>query len=131
MIKFRQKGNFDVSIKYLKKIEDVSKIDDKTFKRYGDAGVSALLSATPKDTGLTSRSWMYKIKRWGNQYGSHVSIEFYNTNENNGVNIAVILQYGHHAKNGAWVEGIDYINPALRPIFEGIANDVWKEVTKV
>ena len=127
MIKFRQKGNFDVAIKYFKKVENVNKISDAVLRQYGDAGVSALLSATPKDTGLTSKSWKYIIKRTK----TRVSIEFYNTNENNGVNIAVILQYGHHAKNGAWVEGIDYINPALKPIFEGIANDVWKEVTKV
>lgn len=127
MIKFRQKGNFDVAIKYFKKIKNIDEISDKEFEKYGEAGVSALLSATPKDTGLTSRSWEYRIKR----YKSRVSIEFYNTNENNGVNIAVILQYGHHSKNGTWVEGIDYINPALKPIFEGIANDIWKEVTKV
>ena len=124
MIKFRQKGDFSKVTKYLAKVKDVAKLNN--LDKYGREGVAALASATPVDSGLTANSWSYKIKR---QNGS-VSISFHNTNINKGVPIAIILQYGHGTKNGGWVEGRDYINPAIRPIFDKIANDAWKEVTK-
>ena len=124
MIKFRQKGDFSKVTKYLAKVKDVAKLNN--LDKYGREGVAALASATPVDSGLTANSWSYKIER---QSGS-VSISFHNTNINKGVPIAIILQYGHGTKNGGWVEGRDYINPAIRPIFDKIANDAWKEVTK-
>ena len=125
MISFRQKGDFSKLTKYLEKVKegfDVGLLD-----KYGQAGVRALASATPVDTGLTANSWYYKIEK---SKGS-VSIAFYNSNIQNGVPIAVILQYGHGTKNGGWVQGRDYINPAIRPIFDAIVEDAWKEVTKI
>lgn len=92
--------------------------------KYGEAGVQALSSATPKDTGLTSECWYYQIKQ---EFGKSI-ISWENTHFNEGVNIAVILQYGHGTKNGGYVRGRDYINPAIRPIFDEIANQAWKEV---
>lgn len=94
--------------------------------QYGRAGVAALASATPVDSGETAQSWYYEIT---NKKGS-VSISFHNSNIQNGVPIAIILQYGHGTGTGGWVAGRDYINPAIRPIFDQIANDAWKEVTK-
>ena len=124
MVSVRHKGNFDKVNRYLVNVKKAVK--PKVLERFGEAGVKALASATPVDSGLTANSWSYKIER---QNGS-VSISFHNTNINKGVPIAIILQYGHGTKNGGWVEGRDYINPAIRPIFDKIANDAWKEVTK-
>jgi Bacteriophage HK97-gp10, putative tail-component len=91
----------------------------------GRRGVDALSSATPIDTSETARSWKYQIKRQNGRY----SINWYNTNEEDGVIIAVIIQYGHGTGTGGWVEGIDYINPAMRPVFDNIVNDIWRQVT--
>lgn len=90
-------------------------------------GVEVLSSATPVNTGLTSQSWYYEIK---NQNGV-ITLNFCNSNINDNVPIAIILQYGHGTNNGGWVEGIDYINPAIQPIFNKIADEAWKEVTKL
>ena len=125
MITFRQKGDFSKLTKYFERLKEVVKLGD--LDNYGREGVAALSSATPKDTGLTADSWYYKIE---NKNGS-VKITFNNSNIQNGVPIAIILQYGHGTRNGGFVEGIDYINPAIRPIFEKIANDAWREVTKL
>lgn len=125
MIEFRQKGDFSKLTKYLERAKEVVKIGD--LDKYGRAGVAALASATPVDTGLTANSWYYKIE---NKNGS-ATISFHNSNIQNGVSIAIILQYGHGTRNGGWVAGRDYINPAIRPIFEKIANDAWEEVTKL
>ena len=125
MISFRQKGDFSKLTKYLEKVKEG--FDVGILDKYGQAGVRALASATPVDTGLTANSWYYKIEK---SKGS-VSIAFYNSNIQNGVPIAVILQYGHGTKNGGWVQGRDYINPATRPIFDAIVEDAWKEVTKI
>jgi hypothetical protein len=125
MIKFKQKGDFKTLTNYLLKVNkgfDVGILD-----KYGEEGVTALRSATPKDTGLTADSWEYRVTRGD---GS-VSIMFNNTNVQNGVPIAVILQYGHATRNGGYVQGIDYINPALRPVFEKIAEEAWEEVKRV
>ena len=92
---------------------------------YGVKGVEALRNATPKDTGLTANSWSYKIEKSNN----NITISFENSNINDGVPIAIILQYGHGTRNGGWVEGYDYINPAIRPIFDELAKAAWKEVT--
>lgn len=125
MISFRQKGDFSKLNSFLEKAKEAVKVGD--LDKYGREGVAALASATPVDTGLTARSWEYKIER---KDGS-VSIGFYNSNIQNGVPIAIILQYGHATRNGGWVQGRDYINPAIRPIFDRIANDAWKGVTKL
>lgn len=124
MIKFRHKGDFSKATKFMERAKQtvvMSQLDD-----YGRRGVAALSSATPIDTGLTANSWYYKIE---NKKGS-VTISFCNSNIQNGVPIAVILQYGHGTRNGGWVEGRDYINPAIQPIFDQIANEAWEEVAK-
>lgn len=95
--------------------------------RYGREGVAALASATPVDSGLTANSWSYEIVR----ANGTVTINFKNSNIQNGVPIAIILQLGHATGTGGWVQGRDYINPAVRPIFDRIANDAWREVTKL
>ena len=125
MITFKQKGNFSKLNRYLERAKEVAKIS--ILDKYGQAGVEALSSATPTDTGLTASSWYYKIERTK----TSATIQFLNSNINDGVPIAVILQYGHGTGTGGWVEGRDYINPAIQPIFDKIANDAWKEVTKL
>lgn len=125
MISFRQKGDFKKLSSYLERVKEV--FDIGILNRYGEEGVEALRSATPKDTGLTSESWNYKISRGQDS----ITISFDNTNFQNGVPIAIILQYGHATRNGGYVQGIDYINPALRPIFERIADRAWEEVKRV
>ncbi|NSJ25537.1 HK97 gp10 family phage protein [Blautia glucerasea] len=124
MISFRQKGDFSKLSRYIEKAREAAKIG--ILDKYGREGVAALASATPVKTGKTASSWVYEIKR---QNGS-VSIVFKNTNIVNGVPIAIILQYGHGTGTGGWVEGRDYINPAIQPIFDEIANKAWREVTK-
>lgn len=125
MISFRQKGDFSNTMKYLERIKDVAKLG--ILDKYGKKGVEALSAATPVDSGLTAASWYYEIKRTN---GS-ASIEFYNSNVNNGVSIAIILQYGHGTGTGGWVQGRDYINPVIQPLFDEMAKEVWKEVTKL
>lgn len=93
-------------------------------RHYGEMGVQALRLATPKDSGKTADSWSYEIKQEGDRLGLY----WKNDNRNDGVLIAILLQYGHGTRTGGWVEGVDYINPALRPIFENMAREVWKEV---
>lgn len=124
MISFRQKGDFSRVNNYLENLKGVVKLSN--LDKYGREGVNALSSATPIDSGLTSDSWYYKI----NRSKESVSIQFCNSNINKGVPIAIILQYGHATNNGGWVEGRDYINPAIQPIFDKLAEEAWKEVTK-
>lgn len=125
MITFRQKGDFSKLNKFLEKAKEIAKLGD--LDKYGREGVAALASATPVDSGKTANSWYYEIKR---QNGS-VTIEFHNSNINKSVPIAIILQYGHGTGTGGWVEGRDYINPAIQPVFDRITNDAWKEVTNL
>lgn len=125
MIKIKQKGNFDKAIKYFTKIK--KPIDPSRLDKYGREGVAALSASTPLDTGKTASSWYYTIEQTSNR----TSIVFNNSNINKGVPIAIILQYGHGTGTGGWVEGIDYINPAVKPLFEKIAEEAWKEVTKI
>ena len=125
MISFRQKGDFSKLTRFLEKAKEAVKLGD--LDKYGREGVAALASATPVETGLTANSWYYKIE---NRNGS-VTINFYNSNIQNGVPIAVILQYGHGTRNGGWVQGRDYINPAIQPIFDEIVKSAWKEVTSL
>lgn len=124
MITFRQKGDFSKLTSFLERAKEISKIGD--LDKYGREGVAALASATPVESGLTASSWYYKISR---RKGS-VSIQFYNSNIQNGVPIAIILQYGHATGTGGWVEGRDYINPSIRPVFDKLADSAWREVTK-
>lgn len=125
MIKFRHKGDFSKLSRFLEKAKETVRLGD--LDKYGREGVAALASATPVDTGLTANSWYYEISR---SQGS-VTISFNNSNIQNGVPIAIILHYGHGTGTGGWVEGRDYIKPAIRPIFEKLAKDAWEEVTKL
>lgn len=124
MISFRQKGDFSKLTRFFEKAKEVVHRGD--LDKYGREGVAALSSATPVDSGVTASSWSYEIV----QKKGSVSIEFNNSNIQNGVPIAVIIQYGHGTGTGGWVQGRDYINPAIQPIFDKIANNVWREVTK-
>lgn len=124
MITFRHKGDFSKTKRHLKQAKNDVSI--ALLEKYGREGVAALMSATPVDSGTTAASWYYKIEKTSNG----VSILFCNSNIQNGVPIAIILQYGHGTGTGGWVEGRDYINPAVQPIFDRILNDVWREVTK-
>lgn len=126
MIVFRHKGDFKKLTKFLEKAKEVVKLGD--LDKYGREGVAALASATPVESGLTASSWYYTIEHQNDS----VSIIFNNSNVKDGwCNIAIILQYGHGTGTGGWVEGRDYINPAIRPVFDRIANDAWEEVTKL
>lgn len=123
MIVLKNKGDFSKTTNFLKRI---TKLDYKSIlSKYGKMGVDALAKATPVDTGLTASSWSYEIV----EDDGGATIYWKNSNVVKGISIAVILQYGHGTGTGGYVEGIDYINPALRSIFEGIADDAWKEVT--
>ena len=124
MISFRQTGDFSKLTRFLERAKNLVHLSD--LDRYGREGVAALASATPVDTGKTAASWYYDIKI----NKESASITFNNSNIQNGVPIAIILQYGHGTRNGGWVEGRDYINPVIQPIFDKIAEEAWKEVTK-
>jgi hypothetical protein len=123
MITFTHKGNFRKTDKFLTKVSIASYLH--IFEKYGRKGVEALASATPIDSGETKLSWAYEIKRRKNG----ITIIWTNAHVEKGVPIAIILQYGHATKNGGYVQGRDYINSAIRPIFDSITNDLWKEVT--
>ncbi len=125
MIRFKQKGDFKNLESFLNR---AGNFDMRTFlDRYGREGVEALRSNTPIDSGLTASSWDYYIET--NKRTS--KIVWTNTHNISGVNIAIILQYGHATKNGGYVQGQDYINPAIRPIMDKIADDVWREVRRL
>lgn len=124
VITFKQKGDFSKTKGFLQRSLEI--FGSSELDKYGRMGVEALYEATPKDTGKTAASWKYKIEHTNT--GS--TIYWYNTNIKNGQNIAVILQYGHATSRGHWVEGRDYINPAIQPLFDQIADEAWNEVTK-
>lgn len=123
MVIVKQKGDFSKMEKFLNSIS--KKLYYRNLQKYAEQGVAALASATPIDSGTTANSWGYEIRQTKNS----VSIYWTNSNVNKGVPIAVIIQYGHGTRNGGYVQGRDYINPAMRPIFDKIAENVWKEVT--
>lgn len=126
MISFRHKGDFSKTMRYLGNAKKAVRLGD--LDRIGREGVAALASATPVDSGLTARSWYYEIER---QNGV-VTIRFNNSNVVDGwCNIAIILQYGHATGTGGWVEGRDYINPAIQPLFDKLVKDAWEEVTRL
>ena len=123
VISFKHKGDFNKTEKFLKKMKS-SEFQD-ILERYGQIGVDALSRATPVDSGTTAASWSYEIDR----SNSGIAIYFINSHENKGVNIAVILQYGHGTGTGGYVQGRDYINPAIKPVFDQMSSDLWKMVT--
>ena len=119
MISFKHTGDFSKTFSFLEKAKGAVRLSD--LDKYGREGVAALSSATPISTGLTANSWYYKIER---KNGS-ATISFHNSNIHNGVPIDIIVQYGHGTRNGGWVQGRDYINPAIQPIFDKIVNNAW------
>lgn len=122
MITIKQRGDFKKTDNFLAKILKRDYVS--ILKKYGQEGVNALSKATPYDTGLTATSWYYEIEDTNNG----LRIYWKNSNVNKGVNVAVILQYGHGTGTGGYVEGVDYINPALKPVFQKIADGAWDEV---
>jgi hypothetical protein len=126
MINIVQKGDFSRTVKYMK--HAIKEINDTAFlNKYGLQGVQALSAATPKDTGATAKYWRYEIQKERDV----IRIGFYNSHMADNVSVAILLQYGHGTGTGGYVQGVDYINPALKPIFESIANEAWKEVIRV
>ena len=121
-ITFTHKGNFNNIEKFLNAMLNRKYLN--VLDKFGQAGVDALMSATPKDTGLTASSWGYEIVHDLNA----TSIVFTNSHVNEGCNIAIILQYGHGTGTGGYVSGRDYINPAIQPVFDRIAEEAWREV---
>lgn len=125
MIKFSQKGNFNRTERYLTRLQKLQ--IEAILSKYGTIGQNALSNATPRESGETADSWYFTtVVRPG-----YYSIRWGNSHQKDGVPIAVILQYGHGTGTGGYFEGIDYINPALQPIFEEIAEEVMKEVTRI
>lgn len=122
VISFSHQGNFKKTEKFFHKVLERHYMHK--LHEFGDRGVKALSKATPVDTGKTASSWTYEIVEEDNR----IVVYWKNTNVNRGVNIALILQYGHGTRNGGWVEGRDYINPAIQPIFDEMAEVAWKEV---
>ena len=125
MISFKQKGDFRKFTRYLEQVKEAARVG--ILDKYGAEGVKALSAATPVDSGKTASSWYYEIHRSSNS----VRLEFLNSHINDGVPIAIILQLGHGTNNGGWVEGRDYINPAIQPIFDRILENAWREVTSL
>lgn len=122
LITIKSKGDFRHTTKFLTRMLHRSYLD--VLDKYGREGVIALSNATPRDSGTTAESWDYEIVQEDGKY----SIYWTNSNNNKGVNIAVILQYGHGTGTGGFVQGRDYINPAIQPIFDRIAESAWREV---
>lgn len=124
IITFSQKGDFSKSLKFMERLKGLFRKSD--LDAYAQRGVEALREATPIDSGVTANSWGYDIK-YRNQ---SIAITFTNSNVQNGVPIAIILQYGHRTGTGGWVQGRDYINPAVQTVFDEIVNDIVKEVNE-
>lgn len=125
MITFRQKGDFSKATRYFERVRNAIRLG--YLDKYGREGVAALASATPVDSGETASSWSYEITNTGGV----VKISFLNSHFNQGIPIAIILQYGHGTGTGGWVQGRDYINPAIRPVFDAIVKTAWREVTRL
>ena len=123
ILTYKTKGSFENTNKFFKKMSQKNIF--KSLDKYGEEGVAALTASTPVDTGKTASSWRYEIRKTN----SSISIVWKNSNIVDGVPIAVVLQYGHGTATGGYVQGVDYINPALQPIFERISKEIWKEVT--
>lgn len=123
MIKIVQHGDFHRTDNYFQKMLRTVKLS--RLDRYGKMGVDALKDATPVDTGETAESWFYTIERTKNS----ISISWRNSNENEGAVVAILIQYGHSTGTGGYVSGTDFVNPALKPVFAEIAEDLWREVS--
>lgn len=123
MVTVKSKGNFRKTERFLRKAKHNN--PQTILRKYGELGLAALEEATPKDSGLTARSWYYEVAAEGDIY----YLNFYNSNIQRGIRIAVILDLGHGTGNGGYVQGRNYIKPAVRPIFDEIAEAAWKEVT--
>lgn len=124
VLTFETYGDFSKVTNFLEKAKE--SVNLGILDKYGRRGVEALKGATPRDTGLTAESWYYDIQR----SEGLIRLSFNNSNTNEGIPIAILIQYGHATRNGGFVEGIDYINPALRPVFDDLANELWKEVNQ-
>lgn len=122
IVSVTQRGNFQKTERFLSKLTQLHYA--RKLRHYGEKGVAALKAATPKDSGKTAESWSYEIV----EEKGRTALYWRNSHVVNGVNIALVLQYGHGTRNGGFVEGIDYIPPAVRPIFREMADEVWKEV---
>lgn len=122
-MRIKQRGNFNKMETFLNRAKKFNPIS--LMHRYGQEGVNSLASATPKSSGETATSWDYRVVKDGSTY----RLEWFNTHAPNGVRVALLLQYGHATRNGTWIEGKDYINPAIKPILDKISNDIWREVT--
>lgn len=123
MIRVSVKGDFKKTNSFLERAKNLFGLG--ILDKYGRRGVDALRAATPKDTGETANAWYYRVVR--NRRGT--AIEWLNSSKNEGIPIVILLQYGHGFQNGGFYEGLDFINPAMRPVFEQIADDAWKELT--
>ena len=123
MIKVTNKGKYKDTFTFLRKKHEINR---DILDMYGQRGVELLKTYTPKDTGKTANSWSYKIE--SNPKG--IALNFYNSNIQNGVNIAIIIAMGHATVSGTYVDGVDYINPSLKPIFDSLANEMWREIRK-
>lgn len=123
-VKITQKGDFKKSESLLNRVLKLS--PSSILHKFGKEGVAKLSSVTPRDTGLTSEKWSYSVEKTKSGY----RLSWENDNVVDGIPVAILIQNGHGTKGGTYVEGIDYINPALRPIFEKIADELWKEVVK-
>lgn len=124
-VNFTHRGNFNNFEKFLARVVKVKPLIRMILHKYGRQGVEALAAATPKDSGATAESWSYEIEE--DDSGSR--IVWKNSHQNNGYTIALLLQYGHGTGTGGYVEGIDYINPAIQGVFQQMADEAWKEVT--
>lgn len=123
VVQMSEKGDFKKTFKFLKAMQEKKFLSN--LNKYGERGVQLLSENTPRDTGLTASSWYYKIE----DDGETLTITWYNSNvKKDYFNVALMLQYGHATKNGGWIEGIDYINPALKPLFDEMEKDIWEEV---
>ena len=125
MLEITQKGNFNNVTRYLNRLKEGQRY--AVLNKYGSLGVAALSNATPIDSGATAAGWYYSIVSRRGYY----SIRWHNSNVRDGIPIAVLIQYGHGTGTGGYVQGRDYIMPAMRPIFDRIAAEAWREVTKV
>lgn len=123
-VTFSERGDFSKTNSFFQRM--LESVDLSILDKYGRRGVELLRNATPVDTGVTADSWYYTIEHDKGQ----ARLIFSNSNIVRGMSIALLIQYGHATRNGGWIEGVDYINPALKPLFEELANEAWKEVTK-
>lgn len=122
-IGFKHRGDFSKTEKYLRKLQNSKEF--MLLTKYGQRGVAALAAATPVKTGKTAASWSYEIVKEDGK----IKLTFNNSNIQNGVNIAIVLDLGHGTRNGGYVVGRDYINPALGPVLQELLDEIWKEVT--